>query len=161
MFETLPFSVRQTFRVLTPGFFFLLSFSPSSFFRFLILSFFVLFSGIAKQVQDNSRRSNKRSGIRGEKSFSLQAFLPAPYLEGPALKGIVPPDHIASPVRAGISYRSEAAPVCHRHHSCWCRDKYTQLNIPTGTTFPGNRTSSFSGRTLNRSNLPSSNCWKH
>ena len=103
MFETLPFSVRQTFRVLTPGFFFLLSFSPSSFFRFLILSFFVLFSGIAKQVQDNSRRSNKRSGIRGEKSFSLQTFLPAPYLEGPALKGIVPPDHIASPVRAGLN----------------------------------------------------------
>ena len=42
----------------------------------------------AGEKENNGRRLGKRSGIRGEKSFSLQTFLPAPYLEGPALKGI-------------------------------------------------------------------------
>ena len=57
----------------------------------------------AGEKENNGRHLSKRSGIRGEESFSLQTFLPAPYLEGPALKGIVPPDHIASPVRAGLN----------------------------------------------------------
>ena len=37
------------------------------------------------EKENNGRR---RSGIRGKESFKLRAFLPAPYLEGPALKGI-------------------------------------------------------------------------
>ena len=70
----------------------------------------------AGEKENNGRHLSKRSGIRGEESFSLQTFLPAPYLEGPALKGIVPPDHIASPVRAGVEFTSFRLELRHNHH---------------------------------------------